>query len=428
MPSDPHQFSAAEAARRIASGELKSETLVRSCLERIKAREPAVEAWAFLDPELALTQARALDRATPRGPLHGVPVGIKDIIDTADMPSEYGSPIYRGHRPTADAACVALLRRAGCVILGKTVTTEFAHNHPGKTRNPHNPAHTPGGSSSGSAAAVADFMVPLAFGTQTGGSVIRPAAFCGVVGMKPSFNSINRAGLKMAAESLDTIGLFARTAEDAALALHVTSGRPVPEFGQAPGRKPRVGLCRTQRWNDAAAPARAAVERAAERLAQAGAEVRDFDLPEGCGRLFDDHAKIMNYESARALAWEFEHHPEKISDDLRPRIEAGLKETRADYDAARELARDCRRQLAGRMRECDFLVAPSAPGEAPVTLKSTGSSLFNRLWTLLGVPCVTLPAGAGPQGLPLGVQLVGAFDGDTGLLAWSHWAAGRISQ
>ena len=426
MP-EPHQLTAAEAARRIARGELKSETLVRSCLDRVSAREPEVGAWAYIDADLALEQARALDRVEPRGPLHGVPVGIKDIIDTADMPTEYGSPIYRGHRPAADAACVALLRRAGCVILGKTVTTEFAHNHPGKTRNPHNPAHTPGGSSSGSAASVADFMVPLALGTQTGGSVIRPAAFCGVVAIKPSFSSINRAGLKFAAESLDTIGVYGRTAEDAALGLGVLSGRAVPDFSRPPAARPRVGLCRTQRWGDADGATRTAVERAAQRLAQAGAEVRDFDLPEGCARLFDDHAKIMNYESARALTWEFTHHPGKISDNLRARIESGLQETRAEYDATRELASDCRRQLAGRMRECDFLVTPSAPGEAPVTLKSTGNSLFNRLWTLLGVPCVTLPAGNGPGGLPVAAQLVGAFDDDSRLLAWAHWAASRIA-
>jgi len=428
MPADLDQLSAAEAARRIAGGQLKSEALVAACLERIAAREAEVQAWAFLDRDLALKQARALDGEPPRSPLHGVPVGIKDIIDTADMPTEYNSPIYRGHRPAWDAACVALLRRAGCVILGKTVTTEFANTHPARTRNPHRLTHTPGGSSSGSAAAVADCMVPLALGTQTGGSTIRPAAFCGVVGCKPSFNTINRAGLKFVAESLDTIGLFARSAEDAALGLHVLSGRALPDFKRPSGGKPRVGLCRTQRWNDADAATHAAVERAAGLLSKAGARVTDFDLPEGCGQLFDDHARIMNYETARALAWEYLNHPDQISATLRPRIEEGWKITRAAYDSARLLARDCRRRLAARMNGCDFLVTPSAPGEALGTLETTGDSVFNRVWTLLGVPCVTLPCGSGPRGLPLGVQLVGPFDGDVELLAWAHWAERMIER
>jgi amidase len=422
MSPAPHRLSAAEAARRIARGELTSEALVASCLERIAAREQAVQAWAWLDADLALRQARALDREPARRPLHGVPVGIKDIFDTADMPTEYNSPIYRGHRPKWDAACVALLRRGGCVVLGKTVTTEFAHVHPGKTRNPHNPAHTPGGSSSGSAAAVADHMVPLALGTQTGGSVIRPAAFCGAVGCKPSFNTINRAGLKFAAESLDTIGVFSRSAEDAALGLHVLSGRALPDFKQTGARKPRVGLCRTPRWRDADAETHAAIERAAAQLAKAGARVADFELPEGGAALFEEHGKIMNYESARALAWEYLNHPDKISAALRPRIEEGWQISRAAYDAARSLARDCRRRLADRMADYDFLITPSAPGEAPATLETTGSSVFNRVWTLLGVPCVTLPFGTGPHKVPLGVQLVGPFDGDSALLAWAHWA------
>ena len=265
-------------------------------------------------------------------------------------------------------------------------------------------------------------MVPLALGTQTGGSVIRPAAFCGAVACKPSFNSINRAGLKFAAESLDTIGVFARSAEDAALGLHVLSGRALPDFKQAPDRKPRVGLCRTPRWGDADAATHVAIERVAGQLEKAGARVADFELPEGCAELFDEHGKIMNYESARALAWEYEHHRDQISAALRPRIEEGWQLPREAYDAARSLARDCRRRLADRMTEYDFLITPSAPGEAPATLETTGSSVFNRVWTLLGVPCVTLPCGNGPHGVPLGAQLVGSFDGDSALLEWAHWA------
>src|SRR5688572_8253479 len=232
MADSLSELSAAQAARRIQSGETTCEALAAALLERIAARDEAVRAWAFIERRQALEQARALDRmlrsGPPRSRLHGVPFGLKDIIDTADLPTEYNSPIYRGHRPKADAACAVLLRRAGCLVLGKTATTEFANNHPAPTRNPHDPAHTPGGSSSGSAAAVADRMVPLALGTQTGGSVIRPAAYCGAFAIKPSFGSIPRAGVKLLAESLDTIGIFARDADDLALALEVVAGIAAP--------------------------------------------------------------------------------------------------------------------------------------------------------------------------------------------------------
>jgi Asp-tRNA(Asn)/Glu-tRNA(Gln) amidotransferase A subunit family amidase len=418
--------TAAAAAPRIARGELTSEELTAACLARIAEREGDVKAWAFLDPELALDQARARDRAlehgAPLSPLHGIPVGVKDVIDTADMPTEYGSAIWRGHRPRADAACVALLRQAGCVILGKTVTTEFANNHPSRTRNPRNRAHTPGGSSSGSAAAVADGMVPIALGTQTGGSIVRPAAYCGAAGLKPTFGSVNRAGLKFVAESLDTLGPLARCAQDLALALHVLSGRTLPDFEAAPARPPRIGICRTSRWNEADGATHTAISEAAANAAQAGAQVEDCELPAGCERLFEEHGTIMYYESARALAWEYQHRPEALSASLKPRLEEGRRFPRAAYDAARELARECRRALASRMRDFDFLLTPSAPGEAPARLDTTGSSLFNRVWTLLGVPCVTLPCGAGPLGLPLGVQLVGRHEDDMALLLWAHWA------
>ncbi|MBI4189061.1 MAG: amidase [Betaproteobacteria bacterium] len=422
-----NELTAAETARRIAHGKLTSESLVAACLERIAAREPDVRAWAFLDAELALNQARTLDREPPRGPLHGVPVGIKDVIDTADMPTEYNSPIYRGYQPKWDAACVALLRQAGCVILGKTVTTEFANIHPSHTRNPHNPAHTPGGSSSGSAAAVADHMVPLALGTQTGGSTIRPAAFCGVVGYKPSFNTINRAGLKFVAESLDTIGIMARSAEDAMLCVHVLSGRALPDFSHAPARNPRIGLCHTSRWHEADGLTQAKIEGVAALFVKAGAHVADFKLPADSERLFDEYTHIMCYESARALAWEYVHHADQISASLRPRLEQGWALPRQAYDTARELGRVCRRRLADQMHDYDFLLTPSACGEAPSQLDTTGSTVFNRVWTLLGVPCVTIPCGKGAHGLPLGVQLVGRFDADSELLAWAHWAERQIA-
>jgi len=413
------EITAAEAARKLSVSETTSAALVAACLERIAERDEEVRAWAFIDRAAALAQARALDRMPRRSRLHGVPFGIKDIIDTADLPTEYNSPIYRGHRPQADAACVSLLKQAGCVILGKTVTTEFANNHPSQTRNPHNRAHTPGGSSSGSAAAVADFMVPLALGTQTGGSVIRPAAYCGSFAIKPSFGAINRAGAKFLAESLDTIGIFARSAEDLALAMEVLTGRAPTSTNT----KPRIGLCRTPRWSLADPAVQASVEQAARTLERAGAAVRDFELPAGSADLFDRHKVIMGYETARALGWEYWNHREQLSATLRARLDEGWKVPRADYDAMREQARRLRRQLAEMLRGVDFLLTPSAPGEAPASLASTGDPVFNRAWTLLGVPCVTLPHGKGAHGLPLAVQLVGAHESDMPLLAWAEWAA-----
>lgn len=418
----PNQLSAAAAARRLQAGELTAEALAAACLERITEREETVRAWAFVDRKRALEQARALDRMPRRSRLHGVPVGIKDVLDTADQPTEYGSPIYRGHQPKADAASVALLRHAGCLILGKTQTTEFANNHPAPTRNPHDPRHTPGGSSSGSAAAVADFMVPLALGTQTGGSVIRPAAFCGVYACKPSFGAINRSGMKFDAESLDTIGVFARSVECLALALEPLAGRAAPDFGAMENR-PRIGLCRTPCWKDADPATQANLEDAARVLSRAGARVHGFELPPGSDQLFDRHKVIMGYENARALAWEYYNFPDRISADLKPRLDEGWQFTRAEYDAMRAHASRCRSALADAMREVDFLLTPSAPGEAPATLATTGDPVFNRAWTLFGVPCVTVPYGKGPHGLPLGVQLVGSFDGDMALLRWAHWAA-----
>jgi Asp-tRNA(Asn)/Glu-tRNA(Gln) amidotransferase A subunit family amidase len=420
-----NELSAAEAARRLETREVTCEALAAACLERIAAREETVRAWAFVDRKQVLEQARALDRTSRRGRLHGLPVGIKDVIDTADQPTQYGSPIYRGWQPRADAASVALLRQARALILGKTHTTEFANNPPAPTRNPHNPAHTPGGSSSGSAAAVADFMAPLALGTQTGGSVIRPAAFCGVFGCKPSFGAINRSGMKFDAESLDTIGVFGRSVEDLALALEPLTARPVPGF-DAMDSKPRIGLCRTPSWDDADAATQANLDAAASAFSKAGARVHGFQLPPGSDQLFDRHHLIMGYENARALAWEYFNFPNQISASLKPRLDEGWQVKRADYDALRAHASRCHAALADAMREVDFLLTPSARGEAPRDLATTGDPVFNRAWTLFGVPCVTIPYGEGPHGLPLGVQLVGAFDGDSTLLRWAHWAAAAL--
>ena len=416
-----NSYSASQAAQEILHGSITSVALVTSCLERISAREPEVRAWAYIDPDLALAQARACDRGGSRGPLHGVPVAFKDVIDTADMPTEYHSPIYRGHRPKWDAACVALARKAGAVVLGKTATTEFARSYPPATRNPHNPDHTPGGSSSGSAAAVADHMVPIALGTQTGGSTIRPAAFCGVIGFKPSFNMINRAGLKFAAESLDTIGVIARTVEDVALFTHAVAAMALPDFSVQPDSGARVGLCRTAKWDIADDATHEKLELAAATLGRKGAHVREFTLGEKFAQIYEDHAAIVDYESVRGSAYEYENHREQLSATLARQLESGWNVARERYERAQRNAVRYRQLLSEMLRDYDFLLTPSAPGEAPHGIKSTGNSIFNRCWTLLGVPCVTVPAYQGPHGLPIGVQVVGDHGSDVRTLQWAHW-------
>ena len=337
-----NELTAVEASRMMTAGEITSEALVETCLERIRGREETVGAWEYIDPDRTLEQARALDRLPRRGPLHGIPVGVKDIMDTADMPTAYGSGIYRDNHPSWDASCVALIRAAGGLVLGKTVTTEFAVFHPGKTTNPHNLAHTPGGSSSGSAAAVADFMVPLALGTQTGGSIIRPASFCGVVGYKPTFGLVNRAGVKPCAESLDTVGLFARTVEDAAFFASVLTGRPSLVLKETLETVPRIGLCRTYEWSHAAPETVWAFEEAGNRLARSGAEVREVNLPEPFAHLVEAQTTIMRYEMARAFVYEYTNHRNQLSSKFRELIESGQACSPEEYDRAHALAEKCR--------------------------------------------------------------------------------------
>lgn len=400
-----------------------AERAVHALLERIAAREPAVGAWTFVGRALALAQAHALDAGPSRGPLHGVAVGIKDIIATADMPTEYGSPIYAGHRPAWDAACVSAIRAAGGIVLGKTVTTEFALTFPGKTRNPHNPAHTPGGSSSGSAAAVADGMVPLALGTQTGGSVIRPASFCGVVGYKLSFGFANRHGVKPASESLDTLGVFARSVREAGLLAGVISSRPELCAPEAVSAAPRVGVWRGPEWGEASAETRAAIEGAAKLLA-----ARDVDAPAAFSGLLDAHHAIEHFEMVQALAFEIQYHRERVSQRLRGRLAEGARLTSAQYDDAWRVAVTCRTLIAEQFGRCDVLLTPAATGEAPKGLESTGNAVFNRGWTLLGLPCITLPSHRGPRGLPVGIQLVGPYAEDAKLLTAAAWIERKVAQ
>jgi Asp-tRNA(Asn)/Glu-tRNA(Gln) amidotransferase A subunit family amidase len=422
----PNRLTAAEAVAQLASGALTAEALTRACLERAAERQ-AVKAWTWLDPEQALAQARAADRAGRPGLLAGLPIGVKDIIDTADMPTEHGSPIYRGNRPFADAACVALLRMAGATILGKTVTTEFANRFPGATVNPHNPAHTPGGSSSGSAAAVADFQVPAALGTQTGGSVIRPAAFCGVIGYKPSFGEFSRAGIKLQCHNLDTLGVLCRSVEDLALMRAALIGMPYRKIDRSAGA-PRIGICRTPVWDVAEPATQALIERSAARLAAAGAQVSEISFAPEFADILEHHRRIFNFEAARNYAYEYEEHHDLVSQVLRDTVLTPGRELPLDaYVEAIETAEAFRHHLDDLFGEVDVLLTPSACGEAPEGLGSTGDPSFNSIWTLAWTPSVTLPAGPGPRGLPLGIQLVGPRFRDEALLDAAAWVETRLS-
>ena len=422
----PNQLTAAQAVAQLASGALTAEALTRACLDRAEERK-SVKAWIWLDPEQALAQARAEDRAGRPGLLAGLPIGVKDIIDTADMPTEHGSPIYRGNRPFADAACIALLRMAGAVILGKTVTTEFANRFPGATVNPHNPGHTPGGSSSGSAAAVADFQVPVALGTQTGGSVIRPSAFCGIVGYKPSFGEFSRAGIKLQCHNLDTLGVLCRSVEELALMRAALIGMPHRKVDRSAGA-PRIGLCRTPAWDAADSATQALIEQSATRLAAAGASVSEVSFAPEFANILEHHRRIFNYEAARNYAYEYEEHHDEVSQVLRDTVLTPGRELPLDaYVEAIETAEAFRRHLDDIFAGIDVLLTPSAAGEAPEGLGSTGDPSFNSIWTLAWTPCVTLPAGTGPKGLPLGIQLIGPRFADEKLLDQAAWVEARLS-
>jgi len=414
---DPRSLTVREAARQIAERRLTAEALVNAYLDRIVAREPVVGAWQYLDRERDLAAARQRDAEAPRGPLHGIPIAVKDLIDTSDMPTAYGSPIYRGHRPAADASCVALARAAGTIVLGKTVTTEFAAFTPGKTANPRNPAHTPGGSSSGSAAAVADGMAPLAFGTQTAGSVIRPGAYCGCIAYKPSFGLINRGGVKQLADSLDTIGVFARTVDDAAFLAGVLSERPALRHLAMPPQAPRFGLYRTPVWDEAEPATAAALDATRAALGRAGAMVTELAIAPDHQGLNEAQDTIMCFEMVRALAYERLEHSAEISPRLAQLLDTGMTIGAEVYDQALARAAVARAGLDAFFGPCDAILVPAAPGEAPHGLGHTGSPTFNRMWTLLGVPCVALPARWADNGLPTGVQLVGRVRDDTRLMA-----------
>jgi amidase len=414
------EWTALDIALAVHAGRVTCEAVARACLERIAEREPKVLAWEYLDPELVIAQARALDRAGARGPLAGVPFGVKDIIDTCDMPTAYGSPIYAGHRPRRDAACVALGRKAGGVVMGKTVTTEFAVNYPGKTRHPLDPARTPGGSSSGSAAAVADRMVPLALGTQTTGSTIKPGSFCGVFAYRPTWGTIRCSGLMESAASCDTATVYARTVEDIALHRDVLLGTepaPVAELSEPP----RIGFCRVPQWPKLAPYTQQLLEESVGRLARAGARVREAALPPEFEAAEETHRQISCREFALNFTREIEHHWNELSEDLRNgKIRIGLECSEERYRAAQELAERCRRAVEAMFGDFDVLLAPAAVGEAPVGT-GTGDSTLASPWSLMHVPTMNVPVFTGPNGFPVGAQVIAARNADRRLFAAARW-------
>ncbi|MBA3504549.1 MAG: amidase [Betaproteobacteria bacterium] len=419
-------LSATSAARKLAAREITAEALLVDCIERIAEREADVCAWTFLDTDAAMRRARTLDSQSTSGLLHGLPIAVKDLFDTSDMPSSYGSPIYANHRPAWDAACVAVARAAGAIVVGKTVTTEFATFHPGPTRNPRNLQHTPGGSSSGSAAAVADWMVPLAFGSQTAGSIVRPAAYCGVVGYKPTFGMVSRVGVKMISDTLDTIGVLARGVPDAALFVAALTDRHELLIDRPTAVVPRIGMCRTYEWNRAQPETVAAFEDAGERLRAAGASVRDVTLPLPFAGLVEAQTAIMVSEVAKSLSHENLVHRKNLSAEMTRMIDAGLTVSPQQYDAARSVTRTCHAMLPEVFNKFDVLLAPSTKGEAPAGIAATGDPLFNRIWTLLHVPVVHVPVARGPHGLPVGVTVVGAVSTDRATLLAAEWIHARL--
>ena len=439
---EPALLGAIQAAHEIREGRLSSEELVRACLAQIDRLEETVQAWAFLDPELAIKQAVQADQAKRTGqrlgPLHGVPVGIKDIFDTMDMPTEDGTVLHRGRQPLSDATVVNRLRTAGAVIMGKTVTTELAVFAPAKTRNPHDPQRTPGGSSSGSAAAVAAGMVPLAVGTQTNGSMIRPASFCGIYGFKPTFGLISRHLVLQQSRPLDQVGVFARSIEDIAVLAEAIIGHDpndpdtrlaaTPHLleiqAEEPPVMPKLALVKTPVWDRADESTRAAFAELAEAL---GDKVAEVDLPASFNQTHEQHRIIMEADLARSFAQEYTTGRDQLSGVLREMIERGQRELAVDYNNAVASIPHYNQELDKVFEWHDAIITPATVGEAPMGLESTGSPMFCTIWTLCGMPAITLPLLVGEQGLPLGVQLVGPRGDDAALLRTARWLVEELN-
>ena len=438
-----HLISATEAARLIRDGVISSEQLVEACLERIGEVDAQVQAWAFLDADYALEQARAADalrlEGKPVGPLHGVPIGIKDIFDTADMPTENGSIIHAGRTPSGDATVVSKLRAAGAVIMGKTVTTEFAYFSPGKTRNPHNSEHTPGGSSSGSAAAVAASMLPLALGSQTNGSTIRPAAYCGVVGFKPTHGLISRHRVFALSRTLDHVGLFARSIDDVALLAEQLAGydendpdtRPraripfVDVAAEEPPLPPMFAFIKTPMWERADEDTK---EGFAEIIEHLGSQVEEIELFPSASEAWQWHQNIMSAEMALNLQWEWKHGRDRLSEQLRTLIERGHEVRAVEYQRALARIHPIHESFVELFEQrYDAILTPAAPSAAPKGLSATGDPSFCTLWTLCGMPAISLPLLQSINGLPIGVQLVGPRLGDARLLRTARWLAAKMA-
>lgn len=418
MERNPSEMTIAEAADAIDAGNLTPSALVDACLERTHQVESEVRAWTHCGDDQARMAARLLDGYRPASRLHGIPFGAKDIIDTVDMPTEHGTPIFHGQRPARDAACVALLRAVGSVCLGKTVTTELAHFHPGKTRNPHSTAHTPGGSSSGSAAAVAACMVPFALGTQTTGSVLRPASYCGVYGFKPSYGDVSRSGVFECATSFDTVGWFTRSVPDLSIVHHALIGAPASPFKTAPLSQLRIGFFRGPEWTKADRNTQQLIESAAHHLSSKVALLADIEPPAGFVTIATHHKAIAGYEFARAISWERTQRQHLLSPKLlEGRCEDGLQCTYENYAYAQSELANQRVLMSQALQNYDLLLTPAAPGEAWEGLAATGDPVFNTAWTALHVPAISIPAFKGEKGLPLGLQLVGKYRQDEALLA-----------
>ena len=418
-------ISALDIRRRIATGTLTAEAAVREAFERIDARETDLMAWVALARNSAIAAARVLDRGPDGGLLHGVPIGIKDIMATHDLPTGCGSPIYRDWTPPYDAAVVALARRAGAVVIGKTVTTEFAYFGAGPTVNPRDGARTPGGSSSGSAAAVGAGMVPLATGTQTAGSIVRPAAFCGVAGYKPSFGVIDPAGVKPLAVTLDTIGVLGATVADTALFVEAVSGLDLLATAERAGAPRRIGLCRSPAWDQASAEMQAAFLSLPARLA--GVEIVERELPAEAAHMLAAQKRIMAFEAARALAYEVDAHWALLSPRLQDLLTEGRAIDRAEYGRDRALVPHLAAALDAAFADVDVLLTPAAAGVAPLRAAGTGDPVFNRLWTLAGTPAVAVAGPRDPAGLPLGVQVIAPVGRDAIALEAAAWLEQRLA-